>query len=117
MATYDVSGHGLLSGEAAVLEGPVLTAHNDLAEDLLGLAGTSFSGSDLGKATRAVVLQVNFQVAAEGSAVTLSESRGRQSLTRRSTRSGEAFQVDAAAARLADQLLASRDWGTVRSVR
>lgn len=64
MALYSPAGHALLSVAAAGLESPVLEAQADLAEDLLGLAGTVFAGADAATATRAVAIQVNFQVEA-----------------------------------------------------
>lgn len=59
---YDVSGHPLLSPGAAALGRDELAEHNLLAEDLLSLAGTTFADEDAARATRAVALQVNYQV-------------------------------------------------------
>lgn len=63
MATFDITGHALLSDDAAALDAAVLEAFNDFAEDLLGLAGAETDDADIeARALRAVAWQVNFMV-------------------------------------------------------
>lgn len=62
MPTYDVSGHDLLSDDAEALDGGTLDAHASLAEDLLNLEGTTFTGTAKEKARRAIALQVSHQL-------------------------------------------------------
>lgn len=64
--TYDVSGHELLSDAAGRLSPDELDQHSALAEDLLDLDGTTFSGSSAEKARRAIALQVSHQVRIPG---------------------------------------------------
>jgi hypothetical protein len=80
---YDVTGHILLSAEAAALDPDALRAHNLEAELVLGLPGTAYTGTDREKALIAVVQRVNYQLAnpsARASNVK-SETEGERSFT------------------------------------
>lgn len=79
---YDVSNHWLLSAKAAALEPKALEAKADTAEDVLGLAGTAFTGADADKAKRAVVYWINCQLGPDDGSRTVksrSKSKGGQS--------------------------------------
>ena len=75
MATYDVSDHPLFSSKAKELDPNVLSEHIELAEDLLGLTGTAYTGASLPTAKRASVLQVNHQVEQGTSAAVYKEEK------------------------------------------
>lgn len=114
----------LLSPEASGLGEPALTAQADVAEDLLGLAGTQYEGEDAARLSRAVALQVNHQVAigAEGTALSMSV-RGSRTQVFRGT-GGAPPMVSAAAAKIVAQVMATGGgtpaadaWGTVTSLR
>lgn len=62
---YDVTDHSLLDDAAAGLDPDTLAEHNQLAEELLELdTDPRYDEADLlEKITRAVVIQVNYQVA------------------------------------------------------
>lgn len=115
MPVYDPSGHDLLSQDAGALSSEKLAAMADLAEDLLRLAGTSFTGDAAERATRAVVLQVNLLVEREAhrsAAFIESESRGDQSVTYRGK---EDLDLHPVAKRLAEDLVKSRRAGSMSS--
>lgn len=59
---YDISGHALLSPDAAALAVATFDEHAALAHDLLKLSGTALTGEAAEKAKRFLVLQVNYQV-------------------------------------------------------
>lgn len=82
-ATYtpDATEHGL-SAAAQALDASRLATEVLVAERVLGLKGTAFTGDDATEAKRAVALQVNLQVRlASGSGDVVSETKGRQSVT------------------------------------
>lgn len=102
MPTYDPSGSSLLSDDAAALVMADFDELSDLAEDLLGIAGISFTGDDAAALTRAVALEVNLLVASPADAAYLaSEAKGSQS---RSYRQGGALVVDPRAARIVQRI-------------
>lgn len=106
MPLYPPDGHDLLSDEAASISSDALAAQAELAEDFLGLDGTSFTGDDADRATRAVALQVSHQVARpQEFTFAESESRGQQSVTYRGK--GEAL-LDERAKRVAERLIRGR---------
>jgi hypothetical protein len=62
---YDPTDHALLSPEARALQMNDADQFNEqaaLAQSLLDLDGTSYSGADAATATRAVAMQVSYQV-------------------------------------------------------
>lgn len=118
MPTYDPSGHALLSNDAGALADAELDAQAEVAEDVLGLEGTSFTGAKASRATLAVVRQVNLQVATPvDAAVKASESRGNQNVAYRESEDGRPIMVDPVARRLANRLLTSDGWTTATGVR
>jgi hypothetical protein len=60
---YPIGGHPLLSDDVAALDVEALDAQTLVAERVLGLAGTTLTGTDVDEATNAVAMQVNYQVA------------------------------------------------------
>lgn len=62
MPLYSIAGNPLLSTEAAALSPEALEAHNIVAEEVLGLVGTTYTGDEAVRAAHAVALQVNYQV-------------------------------------------------------
>lgn len=117
---WDLTSHGLLSPDAGALGATALQAHTDLAADLLGLDDDSFTdGSEKeAKAERAVVLQVNHQVAGEGSSALQSRSTGARSKSYRDL----VPTVDPVAAKLAADVGGSPagaegDYKSVPSIR
>lgn len=79
---YNILNHPLLSPAARRLSNTVLVAQGNLAQDLLGLTGTAFTGTIAARLTDYIVLQVNFQVEAETSGyVYQSKGRGARSVT------------------------------------
>lgn len=114
MALDDISGHALLSAEAAGLEPPALAEYAALAVDLLGLADATFDTGDpdLLKARRAVALQVNFLIEqGTDSAVYSSNSRGARSAAYRMS------LIDPRAAAIMRGLLGPDGWATLTSAR
>ncbi len=84
MSLYPVNGHQLLSAEAAALADDALEAETRVAERLLGLRGTAFTGADVADAEDAVALQVSLQVASDPeSYVAESVTRGSRSMSYR----------------------------------
>lgn len=107
MSTYDVSGHALLSDKAANLDSDELDAQTSVAEELLGLAGTTLSGSDKDSARRAIALQVSHQVRIPGEFhFAESEGRGGQSVSYRGT---EEAIVDRRASAIAGKITSGSD--------
>lgn len=74
-----------------------------VAEQLLGLNGTAFTGDAAARAKVAVARQVNLQVRSADESDVTSESRGRQSVTYAKQR-GARIQVDPTAQRIVDDL-------------
>lgn len=62
MPLYSPAGSELLSQAARNLTAPALDEHADLAEDLLGLTGSDYTGVAAARVRRAVALQVNHQL-------------------------------------------------------
>lgn len=117
MPAYDPTGHPLLSDEADGLTSDELREQASVAEDVLGLVGTSFSSTDAERAERAVAIQVNFQLATEGGAGIESESKGDQSISWRATGAGRAVAIHPRAERIAASLLTEETWPVARSHR
>lgn len=94
-----------------------MEAHADLAEDLLGLAGTAFTGADAESASRAVAIQVSHQVEVDVDAAILESSRrGERSKT---YREGD-IAINPMALRIVRLLIppaTSGAWPTVGSIR
>lgn len=81
---YPIDGHPLLSATAAALAPDVLEAQALVAERMLGLRGTAYTGDDADDAASAVALQVSLQVAKDPeSYIASSVTRGSRSLTYR----------------------------------
>ena len=59
---YDVSDHPLRSAASSKLEEPIFEEHQAWAEDLLGVAGTSYTGRSKSMIQRAITLQINWQL-------------------------------------------------------
>lgn len=119
MPTYDVTGHPLLSDAAQALRSSELEAQADAAEEVLGIAGTSYSGDDETRLLVALARQVNHQVALDGAgaAYLVSESKGSQSRTYRAGGSGSVMTADPIAIRIARAVLGTGAWDDVRAVR
>lgn len=117
MPRYDPTEHPLLSPEAARLEPEELEAQADVAEELLGLVDSRHTGEKADRATRAVALQVNHQVAlgSEASAIQ-SKGRGSRSVTYRQTGGGDLVSVSAAARKIVEQL-SGTVWNGAGSLR
>jgi hypothetical protein len=117
---YDATAHPLLSVQATQLAPEVLVEQNELAETLLELTGTNLTGTAKETATRAVALQIAFQLemGVEGY-VFASESQGDRSGTYRGT--GQAPSVHPMAATLVASVIGrspkARRLLAVRSVR
>lgn len=115
MPRYDPTGHPLLSPAAKALEPAVLEAYADRAEDVLGIAGTNFTGDAAERLTTAVVLQINHTLQREerGGGEVVAESKGAQSVTYAAPKDGRVDPVDPEAARIVAGVLA----GGVRAPR
>jgi len=97
------TAHGL-SKAANALDPERLRNETLVAEQLLGLGGTSFTGDDAEKARTAVARQINLQVRVAENPDVVAESRGRQSVTY--ARSGGArATVDPTAAAIVKDLI------------
>jgi hypothetical protein len=62
---YDPTDHALLSAEARGLQQADVEQFNEqaaVAQSMLGLNDSTFSGTDAAKATRAVAMQLNYQL-------------------------------------------------------
>lgn len=82
---YDISGHPLLTGEAAEMGPESLAAHTEVAEEVLGLLTYPEFGVDTDEwksARNAVAIQVSYQVECGMDAfITASLTRGGRSKT------------------------------------
>lgn len=79
-------GHPLLSAEASALDPAVLGEHAMVAERVLGLSGSSYEGDDALEASRAVALQINYQLSIPPEVWALQSSgRGARSVSYRAT--------------------------------
>lgn len=112
---YPIADHVLLSAAAGRLDAEVLDAQTVLAEEVLGLSGTSFTGDDKDKAMLANVLQVNHQLLLPADAfIYKSESRGGRSVAYRD--GVTAVMINPAAQVLVDSLVTGATvagrWGT-----
>lgn len=108
---YPVDAHPLLSAAAGQWAPEVLAAQTVLAEQLLGLTGTTFTGADAEQAAFANVLQVNLQASLPADVwIIKSETRGARSVTYRDGINAMTIQPQAKA--LADALLATTDEGS-----
>lgn len=111
MPRYDPTGHPLLSPEARALEPAVLGAYADRAEDVLGIAGTTFEpgSKEHDRLRLAVVLQINHTLRREarGSGEVVAETKGDQSVTYAQPKDGRVDPVDPEAARIVAGVLAS----------
>ena len=109
MPLYEVAGHPLLNEAAQRLGSEALAAQTVLAEELLGLAGTSFTGADLERVKMAVALQVSLQATLPMEALLIkSESRGARTVT---YRDNLADILQPQAVLLVDSLLVDTDQG------
>jgi hypothetical protein len=74
---YTIAEHPLLSQMAQELTPEALAAQGDVAEVVLGLSDTAYSGAMAERAATAVVLQVNYQIVVTPEVlVNASETRG-----------------------------------------
>lgn len=101
-ATYDLTGHALLSAAAAALAPAVLDARTQEAEELLGVHGTAFTGEALADVQLALARQVNRLLTWEQYQGVASMSKAGQSVQ---FASGGSKPVDAIAARIVRRLL------------
>jgi hypothetical protein len=69
---YQITNHAFLSEDARALEQPELEAHVRVAELVLGLAETAFTGKLAQRAADAVALQVTYQVGLDPQGIALS---------------------------------------------
>lgn len=117
MPRYEPTDHPLLSAESQRLGEMELEAEADVAEELLGLVDVRYTGEKADRATRAVALQVNHQVAlgSEASAIQ-SKGRGSRSVTYRQTGGGDLISVSAAARKIVEQLIGTV-WSGAGSLR
>jgi hypothetical protein len=107
----------VLSDTARELHEHELDAHAVVAETLLGLRSTKYSGDEADQAALAVAHQVNFQVFRPALfALVQSETKGTQSVTFRETQ-GEKHLTDDIAAAIVDRLASTVGWPTIRSKR
>jgi hypothetical protein len=116
---YDPTDHALLSPEAKALMQNDADQFNEqaaLAQSLLDLDGTSFSGADAATATRAVAMQVNYQLemGLEGF-TTNAVSRGSRSVVYKQGTGSRPVLVFPLAKRLVENLQGG--WGTGPSLR
>jgi len=109
MPTYDVSDHELLSAEAEVIRGAILSpstefiALEDEAELLLDLDTTSFTGREERLAELAIVYQINHSVAYDPDAeVVQSQNQASAGKTFKTSLS----PINSRAKAIADELLA-----------
>jgi hypothetical protein len=116
---YDPTDHPLLSPEATNLKNGNADQFNEqaaLAQTILNLDGTSFTGDDAATATRAVAMQLNYQLemGLEGFTAAAVTRGSRSTVYKQGTgaRAGLAFPL---AKRLVDSLLGG--WDTGRSLR
>lgn len=100
--TYDPTDHPLLSPEAKALDPETFKAYVERAEDVLGIAGTSYTGEDARRLMLAVVLQINFTLRREarGGGEVVAESKGSQSVSYAQPKDGRVDPVDPEAARI-----------------
>lgn len=81
---YTLTGHPLLSDDAQNLSPEQQASQQLVAEVVLGLRGTSYTGSDQEEAEAALALQVSLQVAVDPEAYLASSvTRGSRSITYR----------------------------------
>ncbi len=109
MATYDPAGHPLLSDTAQALESAdaaAFGAQADAAEAVLNLPA-GLIGADAARATLAVALRVNCQLARAEAGVITSESKGDQSVSYAVGRASADADPCAMAARIAADLTAA----------
>lgn len=97
------TAHGL-SKAAAALDPELLRNEALVAEQLLGLTGTSFTGDAAIKARMAVARQINLQVRVTENPDVVSESRSRQSVTY-ARQGGARMTVDPTAAQIVKDLI------------
>ncbi|HSW29291.1 MAG TPA: hypothetical protein VLH75_07315 [Longimicrobiales bacterium] len=116
-ATYTPGARDRLSTVAQALDADSLETEVLVAEEILGLTGSSLTGDDALKAKRAVALQVNLQVRlASGEAADIrAQSKGKQSITY-ATVNGVRVPVDATAQAIVAGLLGPKLQSTVGSI-
>lgn len=113
-ATYDVTGHALLSAKAAALAPDALDAYAQQAEELLGVHSTAFTGDALADVRLAIVRQLNRILTWEQHQGVVSMAKGGQSV---SFGSGGAPAIDVIAGRIVRRLLGRDDAASSASVR
>jgi hypothetical protein len=116
---YDPTNHALLSPEARGLQQADVEQFNEqaaVAQSLLDLDGSSFSGEDAAKATRAVAMQLNYQIemGIEGFAAN-AVSRGGKSTTYRQGAGAAPILVFPPAKRMVEDLRGG--WASGPSLR
>jgi hypothetical protein len=116
--TYSVYGHDLLSEQAAALRAEEIDAHQVAAEELLGVAGTSFTDDDLVKVKVAIVRQVNLQVSAPSIFGISRERKGDHEIEYSASQPGSvaAAPIDPVAEAIVQRLL-DNEWATLPSRR
>lgn len=115
---YDIIGHALLSADAKALAQPEITAQQRVAERVLGLAGTSYSGTAKLEAEDALAMQVSLQVAQDPEAYLASSvTRGSRSISYRDTIPLHPLAIEIARSLFAENLGSASDWPAILSLR
>ena len=116
MAIYDLSAHPLLSGKVKELDGPEFEAQALLAEGLLGLPATPYTGRAGALAASAVAMQINWQVEYGADPYVFTERNAPVHRTN-SVWKDEVPLVDPRAKQLADQAAIISPAGVYRGLR
>ena len=106
---YNIAGHALLSADANALESGTLTAQLLVAQRVLGLSGTDYTGTAKQEAEGALAMQVSLQVAQDPEAfLAKTVTRGSRTITYR-----DAVPIHPLALDIAERLFAEDLDGTV----
>lgn len=112
---FDLTGHGLLSVDAARLSEAMLDEHVALAADLLGFTAQEAAikgGSQHASALRALAMQVNLQVSASAAPEAMLLERQKVGDIELHFREGGAVPVHPLAQQIAGDVLAALSPGT-----
>lgn len=115
---YDTVNHPLLSEDAKALGGPEITAQQRVAERVLGLTGTGYTGTAKLEAEDALAMQVSLQVATDPMTfLAQSETKGIESITYRDTIPIHPMALEIAKGLFAENLGSDNVWPTIPSLR